>query len=74
VPGPCRSWHAAPGAVGKLAGLHAAKQIEILVKERRGNGLFLPGSVNVPARKRISSLRLVVDIGVAGLDQASAQS
>ena len=36
---------------------------------RSRNGLFLPGSVSVPRFARISLLRLVVDIGLAGADQ-----
>ena len=36
---------------------------------RSRNGLFLPGSVSVPRLTRISLRRLVVDIGLAGLDQ-----
>ena len=36
---------------------------------RSRNGLFLPGSVSVPRLARISSWRLVVDIGLAGADQ-----
>ena len=38
--------------------------------ERSRNGLFLPGSVSVPRASADLLLRLVVDIGVAGLDQA----
>ena len=57
-------------AVWKFAGAHAAEQVEVFlhaaVAERR---LFLPGSVSVPRLSRISSWRLVVDVGLAGADQ-----
>ena len=57
-------------AVRELAGAHAAEQVEVLLDARaRGNGLFCPGSVSVPRAARISSWRLVVDIGLAGADQ-----
>jgi hypothetical protein len=43
------------GAVGELAGLHAAEEVEVLIGAAVADGLSLPGSVSVPRLARISS-------------------
>ena len=58
------------GAVGKLAGLHAAKQIEVLLHRTIAERAVLAGFGQRAAPGADFVLRLVVDIGVAGLDQA----
>ena len=59
-----------PRAVGKLAGLHAAKQIEVFLHGALAKRAVLAGLGQRAARDADFLLRLVVDIGVAGPDQA----
>ena len=58
-----------PAALGKLAGAHAAQQIEVLVGRRSRYGLLRPGSVSVPRYVADLVGRQVVDIGVARAHQ-----
>ena len=58
------------GTIGKLARLHAAKQIEVLRNRAVAERAVLAGLGQGAACDADFLLRLVVDIGVAGLDQA----
>ncbi len=67
--------HVDPGAqharaVGKLAGLHAAKQVEILLDRAIAERAVLAGLRQRAAGQSDFLLRLVVDIGKAVTDQA----
>ena len=57
-------------AVRKLAGLHAAKQIEVFLHRAVAKRAVLAGLGQRAARDPDFLLRLVVDIGKAGADQA----
>ena len=59
-----------PRAVGKLAGLHAAEQIEVFLHRAVAERAVLAGLGQRAALDADFLLRLVVDIGVAGPDQA----
>ena len=59
-----------PGAVGKLAGLHAAEQIEVFLHAAVAERAVLAGLGQRAALDADFLLRLVVDIGMAVPDQA----
>ncbi len=58
------------GAVRELAGLHAAEQVEVLLHRTVTERRVLAGLGQRAAGQPYLLLRLIIDIGIAGLDQA----
>ena len=58
-----------PGAIGELAGAHAAQEIEVFLDAAPAVGALGAGLGQGAARRAQFLLRLVVDIGLAGADQ-----